>query len=127
VNNAVGERKEVLLEQHKNICHYHDFRNALVHGMWDWSAATPEKITATRVRKKRILRTHFTADDLASFASVLAAINFKVKYPGCLAEYGAAMAEQGSYMSRRAVCMMADDPATNRLFSTAFIKGSEKT
>jgi len=127
VNNAAGKRKEVLQEQHKSICHYHDFRDALVHGMWDWSPATPEKITATRVRKKEVLRTHFTADDLASFSSDLETINFKVKYPGGLAEYGAAMAERGSYMSRRAVCLMSDDPATNQLFSIALIKGPEKS
>jgi hypothetical protein len=84
VGKATGKRKEVLQEQHKGIVHYHDFRNALVHGMWDWSRATPEKITATRIRKKEVLRTHFTADDLASFASALETINFKVRYQGVL-------------------------------------------
>jgi hypothetical protein len=106
VNNAVGESKEVLHEQYKAMRPYHDFRNALVHGMWDWSQAASEKITATRIRKREVRRTHFTADDLASFASVLETINFKVRYPGGLKEYAAAMAEQGPYMSRRWFCLM---------------------
>jgi hypothetical protein len=126
VNNAVGKRKEVLREQLENIRHYYDFRNALAHGMWDWSHAAPEKLIATRIRKKEMVRTHFTADDLASFASVLGTINFKVRYPNGLEGYAAAMAEQGSYMSRRAVCLVTGDPLTDDLFSTFPLKSGDK-
>jgi hypothetical protein len=57
VDTAEGERKEVLQQQHRAILYYMDFRNALVHGMWDWSLAAPEKITSIRIRKK-ILSVH---------------------------------------------------------------------
>ena len=95
VSNAAGKRKEVLQEQCKSMRHYQDFRDALVHGMWDWSKAAPAKITATRIRKREVRRTHFTADDLASLASELGTINFKVRYPGGHEEYANSMPEQG--------------------------------
>jgi|ERR1700722_66283 hypothetical protein len=126
VNSAVGERKKVLQEQYKSIDRYHDFRDALVHGMWDWSVAAPEKITATRIRKKEIVRTHFTADDLASFASELAMINFKVRYPGGPEEYATAMSEQGSFVSRRGLCLMTSNPLTDDLFRSFLLKGGDK-
>ncbi|HEY5174625.1 MAG TPA: hypothetical protein VII95_03565 [Terriglobales bacterium] len=125
VNNAVGKRKEVLQEQYKSIRHYDDFRNALVHGMWNWSKAAPEKITATRIRKKEVRSTHFTADDLASFASVLATINFQIRYPGGREEYAKAMAEQGPYMSRRGFCLMTSNPLTDDLFPSFLPKAQE--
>ena len=125
VDKAVGKRKEVLQEQYKSILYYHDFRNALVHGMWDWSNASPEKITATRIRRKKVLSTHFTADDLASFALVLAAINFKVRYPGGLEEFANAMAERGQFMSRRAFCLMTSNPLTDDLYPSFPPKAQE--
>ncbi len=123
VNKATGKRKAVLQEQYKNILHYHDFRNALVHGMWDWSTAAPEKITATRIRKKEILRTQFTADDLASFALVLGTINFKVRYPGGLEEYANEIGEQGSSVSRRGFCLMTGHPLLNDYLRSPFQAG----
>lgn len=123
VDRATGNRKKVLQEQHKSILHYHDFRNALVHGMWDWSKAAPEKITATRIRKREVLRTHFTADDLASFASALETINFKVRYPGGVEEY--AMVEQGSYMSRRAFWRMTGNPLSDDYFRSVGLKSQQ--
>jgi hypothetical protein len=123
LNKVAGKRKEVLQKQCEGIRYYHDFRNALVHGMWDWSLAAPEKITAIRIRKKEIRRTHFTADDLASFASALETINFRVRYPGGLEDYATAMSEQGAYLSRRAVCAMTDHPLADELFRPLLAKG----
>jgi hypothetical protein len=116
VAKAEGKQKEVLQKQYESIRHYHEFRNALAHGMWDWSTAAPEKITAIRVRKKEVLRTHFTADDLASFASVLETIISRVIYPGGYEQYANAMGEQGAYLSRRAVCAITDHPLADELF-----------
>jgi hypothetical protein len=116
VNNALGKSKEILQKQCKSIRHYHDFRNALVHGMWDWSKAAPERITATRIRKGEVLRTHFTAADLESFASELATINFKVRYPGGPEECASSMSEEGTHMSRRWFCEMTNNPLTDDLF-----------
>lgn len=116
VNNAVGKRKDVLKEQYKRILHYQDFRNAIVHGMWDWSMGAPERITATRIRKREVRSTHFTADDLASFASALGTANFKVRYPGGSEEYARAMADHGSNVSRRGFCLMTCNPLADDLF-----------
>jgi hypothetical protein len=125
VNKAEGKRGEVLQKQCENIRYYQNFRNALVHGMWDWSVTAPEKITAIRVRKKEVRRTHFTADDLVSFASVLATINFRVRYPGGLEECANALSEQGAYLSRRAVCAITNDPLTEELFRPFLAKAEE--
>ena len=122
VDKATGKRKEVLKKQCQGIRHYSDFRNALVHGMWDWSVAAPEKITAIRISKKEIRRTHFTADDLASLASALETINFRVKYPGGREEYAAVMSEQGAYMSRRAVCTVTGHPLAHELFRPLLVQ-----
>jgi len=125
VNKATGKRKEVLQKQCESIRYYHDFRNALVHGMWDWSVGAPEKITAIRIRKKEIRRTHFTADDLASFASALETINFRVMHPGGLEDYAAAMGEHGAYLSRRAVCAITDHLLADELFRPLTAKATE--
>jgi hypothetical protein len=122
VKRAAGRRKEVLEEQHKNILPLHEFRNALVHGMWDWSIAAPENITAIRIKKKQVLRTHFTADDLASFASALGTINFKVRYPGGPEEYAQAMAEQGAHMSRLGACLMTSNTLADDFLHPFHIK-----
>ena len=126
VNNTVGERKKVLEKQCKAIHHYHEFRNALVHGMWDWSLAAPEKITAIRIRKREILRTHFTADDLELLASELAKINFNVRYPGGSEEYATAMAERGAHLSRRGLSLMTKNPLADDLFRSFPLKGRYK-
>jgi hypothetical protein len=99
-SNGEGKRKDVLQQQYKRILHFSNFRNALVHGMWDWSKAVPAKITAIRIRKKEMQRTHFTAEDLESFVSELQRINFKVRYPGGGDDYANALAKQGSYRAR---------------------------
>jgi hypothetical protein len=69
--------------------------------MWDWAIDAPGKITTIRVSKKEVRRTHFTADDLASFASAPETINFKIRYPGGFEDYANAMGKQGAYLSRR--------------------------
>jgi hypothetical protein len=119
VQNAKGRRKATLQTQCKAIRHYVDFRNAIVHGMWDWSGSAPEKISATRIRKREIIRTHFTADDLASFVSELQVMNFKVRYPGGRREYVKAMAKKGSSMTRLGLCLMTSNPLTNELLPSS--------
>jgi len=116
IGKAKDRRKAVLEDQIKQIRYYYDYRNAIVHGMWDWSIAAPEKITALRVRKNQVISVHFTANDLASFAIVLSEINFKIRYPGGFEEFAEAQSEQGSYMSRKGLCLMTSNPLTDDLF-----------
>lgn len=121
VNKAEGKRKEVLQQQNNKIRQYYDFRNALAHGMWDWSRAGPEKITAIliRTRKKEVLRTDFTAEDLELFVSELQRINFKVRYPGGGDDYTKALAKQGSSISRLGFCLMTSNPLTVELLPSS--------
>ncbi len=115
VSKATGTRKEVLQQQADHIRNRQEFRNAIVHGMWDWSKAAPENITTIRVHKHQIIRVHFTADDLESFSSELRIINFKIRWPDGLEDYAMAMAEQGSSISRVGLCMMMSHPFTDEL------------
>jgi hypothetical protein len=75
VDQCNGEKKNKLEEQYALIRHYHDYRNALIHGMWDWDTTSPDRIISTRVRKEEVISTLFTAADLGvclSKAEILA-------------------------------------------------------
>jgi hypothetical protein len=100
VNKANGEVKAVMSKQLERIRHYHEFRNAIAHGMWEWDTHDPKKIRSIRVRKRNIITTHFTADDLEHFSTQVAEINFKIRYPGGLEDLAKARAEQGFHISR---------------------------
>ena len=63
-----------------------------------------------------MITTHFTADDLEHFASRLASINFRVRFPGGLADYARMRAKQGSYVSRRAIGMLTGVRQTEESF-----------
>lgn len=113
VDEAEGERAEVLQQQYDKILQLHEYRNALVHGMWDWSRAEPAQISIVRVRKKEIIRTYFTADDLADFCDRLRGINFKIRYPGGLEDLALKRTEHGFYISRRGVSLLTGDPVAD--------------
>lgn len=106
VDPANGKKKKNLEEQYALIRHYHNYRNALVHGMWDWDATSPERIRTTRIRKKEVIATHFTAADLEDFSLEVAKINFNIRYPRG-AEDLAEMINAGGYISRFAVSMLS--------------------
>jgi hypothetical protein len=114
VENAAVERREVLRRQLSKIKHFAECRNALVHGMWDWSVTEPEEITAVRIRKKQILSTHFSADDLQYFSESLGVINFRIRYPMGIDDLAVA-AERGAYMSRSAVALFSGHPIADEL------------
>jgi hypothetical protein len=127
VSKAAGKRKRVSQDQCKKIGYCHGFRNALVHGMWDWSKDKPAKITATRIRRAEVIRTHFTADDLEDLASELETINLKVRYPGSVDEFARAKSRQGAYMSRMAVCLITGDPLVDEYLQFFGVKQREKS
>ena len=74
---AEGERAVVLKQQFARITHLQDSKNALIHGMWTWSMAEPEKVSTTRVSKKQVITMHFPAGSLADFHNELGVINSK--------------------------------------------------
>jgi hypothetical protein len=92
---APSDVKGVLEEQYQRILHNQDYRQALVHGMWSWDVASPNKITATRIRKKKIIRVHLTADDLEEFALAMGEINLAIQYPRGLADVGRPLDSRG--------------------------------
>lgn len=114
-----GERGEVLQQQYDRILTLKDYRDALVHGMWEWSAGELSKVTAVRIRKKEIISTQFTADDLQNFYSRVGGINFKLRFPGGSEEFAQQMAEAGSYASRRWLSMMAGDSLADEWLAPA--------
>ena len=81
VDQRNGEEKKNLEKQYSLIRHYHDYRNALAHGMWDWDRTSPAKIKTTRIRKREVISTHFTAVDLEDLSLEVAKINFNIRYP----------------------------------------------
>ncbi|VBI24668.1 hypothetical protein [Burkholderia pseudomallei] len=115
VGAAKGKRREVLERQYERICHYQEFRHALVHGMWDWSESDPGRITSVRIKKRQVCRNHFTADELEKFNLALQQINFRIRYPGGTSEFAMKAAEQGPYFSRRAVAILSSHPVSEDL------------
>lgn len=116
VNAATGDAKAVLEKQLSKIRHYKDFRDALVHGMWDYDKSAPEQIITTRVRRKELVTVRFTANQLQEFAEELAKINAAILYPGGFEQYATERAAQGSYMSRRWIATMSGNPVAEELF-----------
>lgn len=110
---AEGNRAVVLQQQFTRITHLHDSRNALIHGMWTWSRTEPEKISTTRVSKKQVITMHFPAGSLADFHNELGVINFKIRYPGGLVDLARARADEGGFLSRRALCMLTENLAAD--------------
>jgi hypothetical protein len=118
VDQVQGERTKVLQRQLDEILRLKQFRDALVHGMWDWSASELSRISTVRVRKKEVVITHFTADDLAHFYGRLASINFTLRFPSGLEDLARQYEDQGSYISRRGLSMFAGDPVADDWLAT---------
>jgi hypothetical protein len=110
---AKGERAAVLQQQFARITHLHDTRNALIHGMWEWSMAEPQKISTTRVSKAQVITVHFPHGSLADLHKELGVINYKIRYPGGAEDLARDRASQGGFISRRFLCMLTGNPAAD--------------
>ena len=106
VDQRNGEKKKNLEKQYALIRHYHDYRNALVHGMWNWDTTSPDRIKTTRIRRKEVISTHFTAADLEHFSLEVAKINFNIRYPRGTEDLEE-MINRGGYISRFTVSMLS--------------------
>lgn len=113
VDAAEGERAYVLKQQFDRILHLHEYRNALIHGMWTWSMAEPGDICTTRMAKKQVITMRFPAGSLADFHEELGVINFKIRYPGGLVDLAHRRAAEGGYISRRALCILTGNSAAD--------------
>jgi hypothetical protein len=110
IGPAKSQRAKVLQRVHADILHLKDFRDSIVHGMWEWSAADLQAITSVRIRKREIIRAKFTADGLEDFCLRLAEVNFKLRFPGGTKDLARTKAERGSYMSRRFLSAITGGP-----------------
>lgn len=110
---AEGERAVVLKHQFARITQLHDSRNALIHGMWTWSMAEPEKISTTRVSKKQVITMHFPAGSLADFHTELGVINFKIRYPSGVEDVPRESGGESGFISRRLLCALTKNPAAD--------------
>jgi hypothetical protein len=100
VDKTEGERGKFLQQQYERILKLKEFRDALAHGMWQWSVGQMNRISAVRIRKKEIISVHFTVDDLVDFFDQLGSINFKIRYPGGIEELAQKRSEGRFYSSR---------------------------
>ncbi|MEO7861399.1 MAG: hypothetical protein ABIU05_13340 [Nitrospirales bacterium] len=105
IAKAKGMRAKVLRSQYEEIHHFKQYRDALAHGLWEWSATDLGRISTVRVKKREVITNHFTAEDLEHFASRLAGINFKIRFPGGVKDLARAGAKQGLYISRSGLAM----------------------
>ena len=109
VDCSEGERGQILQQQFEEILNLKKFRDALVHGMRGWSATPLSRISTTRVRKKEVITTHFSADDLVDINARLQSINFRLRFPRGLEELARARAEQGHVLSRWGMALLTGD------------------
>ncbi|MNR62790.1 hypothetical protein D3C85_1849090 [compost metagenome] len=59
---------------------------------------------------------HFPAGSLGGFHNELGEINFKVRYPGGGEDLARERANEGGFISRRALCMLTGNPAVEDWF-----------
>lgn len=97
VDKAKGRRAKTLLRQYQRITHLKTYRNALMHGMWHWSLDDLGIIKTIRVRKREIITTKFSTNDLQNFAEKMAEVNFCIRYPGGLADLARERMKQGGW------------------------------
>lgn len=117
-DNASKRRSKVLQQQYENILRHKEARDALAHGMWNWSIEDLGRISTIRVKKRQVITAHFSVQTLGDMAMALGEINFKVRFPGGLADLAKARMEQGGYISRTAMAMLADAPVDKDGFPT---------
>jgi hypothetical protein len=126
VDKTEGERGNVLQQQYEIILKLKEYRDALVHGMWQWSKDELSRISTVRIRKKEIISVHFTADDLNEFYSRLGSTNFKLRFPGGLEEYAQKQPKEGFYFSRLGLSMMTGGPLAEEWLSSIGVKKDDE-
>jgi hypothetical protein len=111
VDQATGKRRDVLLEQHRKIEQYSEDRHAIVHGMWEWSKSELEKLTVWRVKKNRMERKVYTADDLMNISIAVDQVAYYLHYPT-----DDELANVGGFMSRKMRTTLTGHPIAKDLW-----------
>lgn len=118
VDKVRGRRAKTLFQQYERITQLKTYRDALTHGMWHWSPDDLGSIKTTRVRKREVITTRFSAADLEDFAKKIAEINFCIRFPAGLPDLARAHLQEGGYISRRAAAMFTGAPVDSEGFPT---------
>jgi hypothetical protein len=114
-----GKRGKVLQKQYEEIRKLKEVRDALVHGMWHWTADNLGEIRTVRVRKREVITSRLSADFLGEMASRVGEINFSIRFPGGLVDLAKQRMEDGGYMSRRWVAMVTGAAVDGEGYPTA--------
>jgi hypothetical protein len=92
------------------IANFQAERNDLTHGLWNWTAASPGKITVDHVRKRgRRRHKRYDSESMLEFADRIAQVNFALCYPGGAEEFFERKAQSGGYMSRRFLASISSE------------------
>jgi hypothetical protein len=124
IDNHDPLRKKVLSEQLERITQLKDYRNAIVHGMWDFSKKDVVEISSTRFRKREQVVFSFTTNDLEQFQKSLMKVNFYVRYPADIEDRAEEMTQSGGYMSRSFLAAITGHPLAKELFPVDPADGS---
>ena len=108
VDKSKGKRARVLRDVHEQLLGLKEPRDALIHGMWQWSPENLDRISTVRIRKREVKTTHFDFEYLQDFALRLAKLNFSVRYPRGIVDLAASRQNAGFYISRKGLQLMAD-------------------
>ncbi|MBB5886335.1 hypothetical protein DYQ93_20245 [Xanthomonas sp. LMG 8992] len=108
VDKSKGKRATVLRKVYDELLAMKEPRDALVHGMWQWSPENPDRISTIRVKKRKVLTSHFNVEYLQEFALRLSQLNFQIHYPRGTIDLAASRQQAGFYISRKGLQLMAD-------------------
>ena len=67
------------------IANLEDSRHRIVHGLWDWDRANPERIKASSFRPPHEFESALDASKIERLAKRVAEVNFAIRYPNGIA------------------------------------------
>ena len=117
---AKSKQRKILLQQYLEILELKNPRDALMHGMWHWSPENLGRISTVRVKKRDVITTHFSADELEDFAKRVGEINFKIRFPRGAVDLAIATMQQGGYTSRRSMAIFSGANLDHVTYSTGY-------
>lgn len=126
VGSAKGRRAKVLLKQYDEVLRLKQYRDALVHGMWHWSECDLGAVFTTRVKKREVIVMKFSAEDLFSFSTRIAEVNFSIRFPGGITDLARSRMQEGGYISRRAIAAFTGAPTDQDGYPVAHPATSER-
>lgn len=88
-----------LLEAHEKITALQDARNAIAHGMWDFSHLEPETVSTFRVKDDKLITLVFQQGALEDMEQRIAELNMTLRYPGGMAAFFEDQMRDGHYVN----------------------------